>query len=155
MAPKNASHLPLVLDGTSANILRAEAYLHLDRAADALVLAGEALDQIRRSSVRDYYQILEADAALRLGQAQQRAGDPKSARLNLERAVKLREANDDAKSPWLAEAEVALADCLIDLGERKEAHALIDQAKAIHTAQAELGEHFKVPLRRVAARLAA
>ena len=141
------------MDGTSANILRAEAYLHLNRTADALALAGEALDHIRRSSVRDYYQILEADAALRLGQAQQRAGDSKMARINIERAVKLREANDDAKSPWLAEAQVALADCLIDLGNRKEAHALIDQAKAIHTAQAELSEHFKLQLRRVAARV--
>jgi thioredoxin-like negative regulator of GroEL len=85
-----------------------------------------------------------------------RAGPASRAHINIERAVKLRGANDDLRRRLeLAEAQVALADCLIDLGNRKDAHALIDQAKAIHTAQAELSEHFKLQLRHVAARVGA
>jgi hypothetical protein len=70
--------------------------------------------------------------------------------------VKLREDNDDVgQSPWLAEAQIALAACLIDLGQRDSARALLRKAAAIEAAHKELGEHLKAPLVRVAARLSA
>jgi tetratricopeptide (TPR) repeat protein len=128
--------------------------LHQDRAADAEAAAVQALGDIVRSPLRNKFQALEADAALRLGQAQQKLGDPRRARANLERALELRAAGDAAQSPWLAEAQVALAACLIDLGQREAAQALIGRAGAIQAAHPELGEHLKAPLQR-AGRLAA
>jgi serine/threonine-protein kinase len=152
IAPPGAP-LPLPVDETAARILRAQALLHQDRAADAAAAALQALGDIVRSPLRNKFQALEADAALRLGQAQQKLGDPRRARANLERALELRTAGDAAQSPWLAEAQLALAACLVDLGQREAARALIGRAGAIQAAHPELGEHLKAPLQR-AGRLA-
>ena len=154
VVPPDAEPLPLRLDETKARIMLAGAYLQQGRSADALKEALDALGHIQRSPVRDYYQTLEAGASLVLGQAQARAGDPNAARINLQRALELREANDDKVSPWLAEAEIALADCLITLGERTQAYALLAQAKAIHATHKELGEHLRRPLGDLERRLA-
>jgi len=154
IAPPPGAALPLPVDETAARILRAQALLHQDRAADAEAAAVQALGDIVRSPLRSKFQALEADAALRLGQAQQKVGDPRRARANLERALELRTAGDAAQSPWLAEAQLALAACLIDLGQREPARALIGRAGAIQAAHPELGEHLKAPLQR-AGRLAA
>src|SRR6185436_3406878 len=121
--------MPLVVDQTAARILSSQALLMLGRADEARAAARQALDMVVRSSVREYFPLLEADAALRLGQAQQRLGDPGEARASLERAVELRTANDDPQaSPWLAEADAALASCLAALGERPAARALLQAA---------------------------
>jgi tetratricopeptide (TPR) repeat protein len=152
IAPPGAA-LPLPVDETAARILRAQALLHQDRAADAAAAALQALGDIVRSPLRNRFQALEADAALRLGQAQQKLGDPRRARANLERALELRTAGDAAQSPWLAEAQLALAACLVDLGQREAARALIGRAGAIQAAHPELSEHLKAPLRQ-AGRLA-
>ena len=152
--PKNAARLPLDLDATAAQILLAQALLQQGRGAEGESAAGQALEAIVRSPLRDRYQTREADAALRLGQARQRDGRAATARADLERAVQLRAANDDPRqSPWLAEAQIALADCLLDLGERRAARELVDKAAAIHALHLQLGEHFKAPLQRVRARL--
>jgi serine/threonine-protein kinase len=154
--PQEVAGLPLRLDEVAAQLLRAQALLQLGRGAEAETVAGQALDEIVGSPLRSYYQTLEADAALRLGQAQQRNGRSAAARSHLERAVQLRAANEDRRlSPWLAEAQIALADCSLDVGDRSTARAFLDQAKAIHAEQAELGEHFEAPLRALRARLAA
>ena len=146
--------MPLYVDEVTAKILLAQALLAQRNVADARRIAAEALEAIPASPVRQYFQTLEAEAALRLGQAQQLAGEPNAARASLERAVSLRETNDDAnQSPWLAEAQIALAECLIDLGQRDKARALARKAAAIEAAHMELGEQFKAPLRKVVARL--
>jgi tetratricopeptide (TPR) repeat protein len=153
--PKNAASLPLRVDETAARILLSQALLQQGHVADAQSNARQALESIVNSPAREYFQTLEADAALRLGQAQQGAGDAKAARANLEHAVKLRETNDEVtQSPWLAEAQIALANCLIDLDQRETARRLIGKATAIEATHKELGEQFKAPLRSVAARLA-
>jgi len=126
--------------------------LHQGRIEEAIASAQDALEQVVASPLRKYYPLLEADAALRLGQAQRAAGEPRSARANLEHALRLREANDDPKSPWLAEAQVIFADCLIDLGERKQAADLLAKAKAIHAAHDELGAHLAAPVSTLAER---
>src|SRR5262249_18419059 len=95
-----------------------------------------------QSPVRGYFQTLEADAALRVGEALRRGGEARRARPYLERAVRLREANDDAASPWLAQARIVLGRCLLDLGDRNGAAQLFAEAKAAHAKHAVLGPHF-------------
>ena len=116
--------------------------------------ARAALEAVVGSPLRSYYPRLEADAALRLGNALVAAGDPQQARAHLERALELRTRYDDEKSPWLLEAKVALAACLVELHDRQRAAALIAQAQAIAHAHAELGPQFTTSLSRVSIRLA-
>jgi serine/threonine-protein kinase len=152
--PPGAATLPLAVDETAARVLRAQALLQGERPADAEASARQALAHIVRSPLRDKFQSLEADAALRLGQAQQKQGDPRGARPNLERALELRTTGDTAQSPWLAEAQIAVASCLIDLGQHDAARALLARAGAIQAAHPELGSHLTAPLHRIGARLA-
>jgi len=113
------------------------------------------LDAIAASCLREYYQPLEADVLLRLGQAEEIRGAIASAEERLQRAVALRVANEDPKSPLLAEAEVALAACLLDSGDRNSADRLLKSAHLRYAANARLGEQFRTPLRHVATMLAA
>jgi tetratricopeptide (TPR) repeat protein len=140
------------VEETQAKVLLAQTRLLQDRAGDAQHLAQAAIDHVQGSALRERFPRLEAEAALRLGQAEQRAGDLGSARVHLDRALELREATDAPNSPWLAEVRIALADCLLDMGERKAARALVEKAQAAHAANADLGEHFKAPLRAILAR---
>ncbi len=145
--------LPLRAEDVQAKLLRAHARLQQHRSAEAVGLAKGALALLQASPLRERFPRLEAEAALRLGQALQRGGDPRPARAHLERSLALREAAEAPNSPWLAEAQVGLADCLIDLGERKLARGLVEQAARAQATHNELGEHFRAPLRVVALRL--
>jgi eukaryotic-like serine/threonine-protein kinase len=140
-------------DETQAQLALAQARLLQGRAADAQQLAQRSLDHLQASPLRERYPLLEAEAALRLGQARQRGGDSQAARADLERAVALRGATGVPASPWLAEARIALADCLIDLGERKAARAQLEQARAAHATHAELAGPDTLALRQVSQRL--
>jgi thioredoxin-like negative regulator of GroEL len=52
----------------------------------------------------------------------------------------------------VAEAQVALAECLVDLGERAGAQALLTQARNAQAAHAELAPHLVQPLQAAQAR---
>lgn len=125
------------------------------RMSEAEALANQALAHLQASPLRERVSRLEAEAELALGQARQHGGGARSARTHLAHALALREAAEAADSPWLAEARIGLADCLIDLGERKQAAALLAQAAQAHAAHKELGAQFRAALRAVAQRLAA
>jgi tetratricopeptide (TPR) repeat protein len=155
VAPPYAAKLPLRTYEVAAKALIAEALLQQGRITEAIASAQDANDQIVASSSRRYYPLLEAEAALRLGQAQRLGGDPLAARPNLERALRLRETSHDAHSPWIAEAQAALAACLLDLGERRAALALATNAQAIVAAHDTLAPHLRAPVSDVAARLSA
>lgn len=152
--PANAALLPLQLDQACADVLLAQARLQQQRPAEALLLAQRVLSAMRASPVRARFARLEAEAALRLGQALLRGGDARAARAALEQAVALRQASEAPGSPWLAEAQVALAESLLKLGDAKAARMLVDKAQAIHAANVELGLHFKAPLARLSEQLA-
>lgn len=130
IAPANTG-AQLRLDETRAQLSLAHARLLQGRAQDARILAQAALDHVRSSPLRPHYPRLEAEAALRLGQAvlnQSRAqGGANTARTLMEHAFALRQKTDAPESPWLAEAKMALADCLSKLGERKAARALFSR----------------------------
>jgi tetratricopeptide (TPR) repeat protein len=134
--------------------LRAQAALQRRHSEESAEDAQRALDAVVRSPLRAKFRALEADAALRLGQAQQALGELPRARANLERALELRRADDAPQSPWLAEAQLALASCLLDLGQHARARALVAEAAAIEAAHPELGQHLTLPLHQIGARSA-
>ena len=147
--PRDAQYLALRGQEIRARALRAAAALQLGRSDEAQREAELALDAIVASGLREYYQTLEADVLLRLAQAEEIRGAVPSAREHLQRAVALRLANDDQKSPLLAEAEVALATCLLASGERKEADTLLRSARSRYASNTRLGEQFRAPLRQI------
>jgi cytochrome c len=52
----------------------------------------------------------------------------------------------DPGSPALADAEIALSNCHLDLGDGKTAIDLLARAKAIHNKHPILGLHYRKPL---------
>jgi serine/threonine protein kinase len=142
---KDLAALKLPLDAMSADITRSAALLQLNQDKDAQAAARAALETLQRSPLRRYYPVFEADALLQLGRAQLRSGEAAAARGALERALALRSAEDHANSPWIAEAQIALAECLFALGDSR-ATRLLSQATAIQAAHPELGAHFTQPL---------
>ncbi len=149
------SEREMLLDGGAlAKLGLADLEERQGHSPDAMRLASDVLATVQRSAVRDYFKPLEADALLRMGRAQHLAGDLRSSRASLESALGLRHDIDSDASPWLAEVQIALADCLIDLDGSTQAYALLAQAKAIHATHEELGEHLTRPLRDLEHRLA-
>jgi serine/threonine-protein kinase len=147
--PHDVRLMLLDVDAVLAKVGLAGAYLALGRVDDGYRVAQAATAELQHSAVRDYYQSLEADALLRLGESQMRLHDSTAANVSLERALQLRTANGDANSPWIAEIDIALASCALDLGDPARARKFAARAQAIHGAHAELGEQFKRPLREL------
>ncbi len=135
--------------------LSAEVQLAAGDAAGAAALASSVRDRVRASPQQPTLRELQADADEVLGQAQRKAGHAADALAPLKEAVALRAAlYDPLASPRLADAQVALASCLLDLGDRAPAQALFDQASAIHAVHPQLGDQYRRPLRELQARLA-
>ena len=153
-APTYAAHLPLPLDELNAKTLMAAAYVEQGKDTDAAAVAGAVLAKLRQSPLRNYYQTLEADASLWLGEAQLDSGDSMSARGNLEHALRLRQTNLNDVSPEIAQVEIALADCHIDLGDLETAKSFYAKAAAVEGAHKELGKQYTEPLKKLASRLA-
>jgi len=101
---------------------------------------------VESSAVRPFYPWLEAEAALRLGMAQHGLRDLQAARASLTRAVELRSAVEAPTSPALAEAQLALAACLYDIGERGAASVHEQKARSILAADPRPGAHYARPL---------
>jgi tetratricopeptide (TPR) repeat protein len=144
-----------LLDDTRAKIEYAQAYLQQKRPAEALASAQGALESVQRSPLRAYYQTLEADSLLWLAEAQIVGGDLSAATANLEQALRLRQANDDQNSPWIAQVQIALAKCLLASGNRQRSRTMLASAAAIQNTHRVLGSQFKRPLQEMQTRLAA
>lgn len=154
MAPSRYQPMPpLRLEDTQARLLRSQIALKQGRGDDARSLAEAALEHLRGSPLRERHARLEAEALLRHGQARLQLGQPATARAELERALALRRGNESDTSPWLAETQLALAECLLAFGERKAARELLEQARAIHARHAELAAPLRQPLNSLAQRL--
>jgi len=141
------------LDDSIMLILQAQANLQMNKIIDAEHAARQAVTAIQESALRKYYQSIEAEALLRLGEAQRYGHNALAARTTLEQALELRVSNDDAASPWLAEVQVALAETLIDLNEPSRARELLVKARSIHAQHAELATEFRTQLRALERRL--
>jgi serine/threonine protein kinase len=136
-------------DDVRRQILLSQAYLLEGREADALPLSRAAVGAVQSSALRPYLQPLEARAALTLGITERRNRLPRDARVHLQRALELLRLNEDTHSPAVAQAQLALAACLTDLGERSVARTLVDQANGIITGHHELNVDAVRVLRRL------
>jgi tetratricopeptide (TPR) repeat protein len=151
--PLNAKARPLFPDAIGANVLLAAAYVEQGESTVAIKTAAAALDEITHSPLRVYYQSLEADATLWLGEAQRRAGNSAAAKVNLQQSLKLRKNNENELSPRIALTEIFLANCLLDLNDRDGAVALQESAAKIEAAHRELGNQYTHPLAELELRL--
>jgi tetratricopeptide (TPR) repeat protein len=122
--------------------------------------SGAATDQLRAIVERiesddetKYHTNLLSRAFLGLGRSQLVHGELAAARTSLQRAVELRRQLGPPDSPWLAEAKVALADCLITQGEHQEASRLLAEAEQAFAKHLPLGRQFLYPLEKVKQRL--
>jgi tetratricopeptide (TPR) repeat protein len=102
------------------------------------------------ANVRDLNE--ELDLQLALGSALSASDRATEALPHLERALELRQ-TQFKWSPRLAEAQIALADCKLSLGDSAASRALYEKAKAIHAANRELSDFYRKPLRDLGARL--
>jgi len=122
--------------------------------AAALEQAAEVQRRLEGSGKALYFKRWASEAALIEGKSLLLENRAAGALPQLQRAVQLgSEVYDPELSPDLADAKIALALCLLDLGRSEQAHAVGSQAKAIHKANRELGEHYRRPLRQLEARI--
>jgi serine/threonine-protein kinase len=143
----------LPIDEVVKNLLQAGAHAALGQTETAAAESRAALETVQRSPVHRYFAGFESEASLLLGQALRRQGELAASRLSLERALTLREAFDDSRSPWLAQAQIELAKCHADLHQRQPAQRLLAEARSILAGQIELGRQFREPLRDLQKRL--
>lgn len=122
--------------------------------ADASRLAFNALlKRLEADPERDYHRDIEARILLGIGRSSLLRGHLDVSRQAFERAVSLRRQLGPADNPWLAEAKVALADCLISQGDRKRAATLLSEAEAAFQHHLPLSRRFLYPLEKVKQRL--
>jgi serine/threonine protein kinase len=142
-------------DGMTSRHLQAQLALALGNARAAQELAQQSLSIIQASGSRTY--LAAADQRLRAvsGKALLAMNQAASAEPMLRQAIELGEkAYDPARSPELADAQIALAQALLDMKRPVEARALAAKAHGIHATHKELGEQYREPLRALEARLA-
>jgi hypothetical protein len=137
---------------TLASVSHARAQIARGQPAAAVPALSAALSKYlaQPENLRDLNE--ELDLRLSLGRALSATDHAREALPHLERALVLRKPQF-AESPWLAEAQVALADARLRAGDAAGARALLAQAQRIHAANRELGEQFRKPLRELELKL--
>jgi tetratricopeptide (TPR) repeat protein len=114
--------------------------------AEALQLSHSVLDQLRASAHPETLAIWEANLRQLLGSLATRSGQAAQGDAHLRRAVALREGLDDPHSPWLADARLSLADCLLAQNQLTEATQLISQAATGQSSQLALADLYRTHL---------
>ncbi|MEO6365676.1 MAG: tetratricopeptide repeat protein, partial [Luteimonas sp.] len=122
-----------------------------DRAA--IQMTQRVRNAIDTSELGAYLKLHAMRADLIEGNSTLHAGNPAAALPLLQRALATRRALLATSSPEIADAQVALADCYLALGQRAAAQGLANEALAIHAAHAQLGEQYRGPLRDLQRRL--
>jgi len=136
-----------------ASLARADVALALGKPEQALDPASRVRIAVERSPSRVYFKKFEAQAALAEGKALILMRRAPEAMPLLDRAAELSsDLYDPARSPKLADSQIALASCLLGLGRGEQARTLLAGAKAIQATHPELGEQFKKPLRELSQR---
>ena len=136
------------------SLARAEVDLALSHPGAAIDQAAMVRKKIEDSGLAPYFKRWAAQAALLEGQGLLLTKRAPEALPSLQRAVQLgSEVYDRDRSLQLADSQIALASCLLDLGQDDQARTLLAQATAIHTTHKDIGDQFKSPRRRLEARL--
>jgi serine/threonine-protein kinase len=121
----------------------------------ALALALKSIAEIEGGSNQEYLAYHRYSSYQAAGQAFLMLHQAGEAAAKLRTALQLAGSLfDPRQSPKLAETEIALAQCLLDLQKVAEAKALAASARVIHSAHKELGEQYRQPLRELERRLA-
>jgi serine/threonine-protein kinase len=130
---------------TAASVQRARVLIARGQATQALPPLTDALQkyQAQAANTRDVND--EVELQLELGRALTASERAAEALPHLDRALALRQ-TQYVFSPRLAEAQVALADGKLRLGDVDAGRALLAKAKAIHAANRELGSQYQKPL---------
>ena len=89
-----------------------------------------------------------------LGRLEQASGDLAAAQQDLDAALKLRVAYDDAASPWLAQIQGMIAERHAQAGDLPAARAALNQAETTLARSGTDLPYFKKPLTELRARLA-
>jgi TolA-binding protein len=126
----------------------AAADLELGKNEAAREKAGALLQEILESAHPGQYVEQEALTRRLLGLALLRSGNVTDAQVQLRRAVALREALDDADSPWLAQARINLAESLLREHKKEEAQALLKTAAVAQSHQPRLRDSYRRELRQ-------
>ncbi|HKE45656.1 MAG TPA: serine/threonine-protein kinase [Steroidobacteraceae bacterium] len=148
------SSKPSAFSAMQASLLRAEVGLARGESAAARDLAMPVYTYVSGSTQRQYLKIYEARSALDAGEALQLLGQHVEAETLLRHAVALHtELYEGADNPLTANALIALADALVDLGRLDEARALESRARGMQAANAQLGPQYQRPLTALQAHL--
>jgi tetratricopeptide (TPR) repeat protein len=140
---------------TKAMLGLAAADLDLGRIEPARQKAEQLLREILASAHPSQLVEQEAQARRLMGEALRRSGKIAEAEAQLRRAVDLRQSLDDVDSPWLAQARIDLAQCLIAKHETTEAQTLIKLAAVAHSHQPLLNDSYRGELNQARLMLAA
>jgi serine/threonine-protein kinase len=122
--------------------------------AGAMRFAARISAGISANPNRPYLRVWEIRGALAEGRARLGLHDAPRARPLLEHALELSEKAYDPASPEIANAQIALANCYLDLSRLDDARRLAVRAKAIFAAHRQLGQHLLVPMRKLMSRVA-
>ncbi|HKV79121.1 MAG TPA: protein kinase [Candidatus Sulfotelmatobacter sp.] len=143
----------MALDALKVSASRAEIALARQDGETAARLSAQVVQEISGSTQRDYLKALEARASLVEGRSDLLRLRPSEALPLLERAVELRQSVFDPISPALAAAQIALAECYLDLGDSPRAETLAAASRKALAAHHELSDQYLRPLQHLEKRL--
>lgn len=139
----------------SRNLVAARIDLAAGDHEAAARLAAAAVEQARASKQAAYLGLEIADGQLLEGLARLRGGDAAAAKPLLADALATRLQLYLPTNPKIAEAQAALAECALALGQRDEARQLAAAAEAIARRHSSLSVRYRDPLQRLRRKLAA
>ena len=120
---------------------------------DAIEHASTVREKIQNSALANYYQPLVSRASFIEGVAAFRNGDVTTAIPLIQRALQERQHDLDEKSPKIAEAQIALAECYVANRDFAKAKTLVDSASAILATHTEVGPQYRQALQHVSMKL--
>jgi serine/threonine-protein kinase len=143
----------LSLTALEQQLLSAEVDIAAGLASPASELARGAREQINASGLAAYMEFYTLRADFIEGEAALLEGNAAAALPLLQRTLSTRQKLLDRSSPRIAEAQIALAQCYLALGQPAQARELASAASATQAMHAQIGEHYRRPLHQLQARL--
>lgn len=153
LPPGGADTRVITPKAQSRNLFAARINLAANDYANASRLAAAAVEQSRASKQAPYLRLEIADAQLVEGLARLRSGDAVGAQSLLDDVLATRLELYLPKHPKIAEAQLALAECGLALGQREPASERVTQAAAIEQQHSTLSTRYREPLARLRRRL--